>query len=315
MLCKVTATDVMLCCVVMCACAAADLLHGPMLGSQSSPAAQAAFFARQQQLLQMQQKMQLHAAAQQKMLSNLQQCQQQQAANLRMQAQLQAHAQALPNIFQSMQLSDVGTGNQQDTMLGMAGQAAAAQAQQQQMLFLNGFNSPVSMSMSPAQVAMNSGSIALSLAGAGVSATGSSSSGNMASMSGLHASYSMLGGQNSAPAMCSPSPIDVQYVPFFCSANSAPMASALMLQDSMGLQPSSLHMFSPSCGAIAKPANASAPQQQLFASDILNSSGNAVDSTVGGACMAGGAMPPAAFCSDPLLQGMGALSGLGSNTF
>lgn len=176
---------------------------------------------------------------------------------------------------------------------------------------------------------MNSGSIALSLAGAGVSATGgTSSSSNMASsMSGLHVSYGLMGAPTpgalahtaaaAATAMCSPSPLDVQYVPFFCSTNSAPMAAALMLQDSLGLQPASLQMISPSCTAIAKPAAATNTQQPLFGTEVFSSSGNAVDSTVGGACIntGAGAVPPAAFCSDPLLQSMGALSGLGSNTF
>lgn len=144
------------CNVCACACAVpcvlADLMHAPMLGGPgipaNSPAAQAAWLSRQQQLASVQQKMQLHAAAQQKMLSSLQQRQQQQAASLRMQAQLQAHAQALPSMFQHMQLSDVGAGNQQDTVIGMPGPQSPGQQPQQQMLFVNGFNAPV-VSMSP----------------------------------------------------------------------------------------------------------------------------------------------------------------------
>lgn len=315
-------------------------MHVPMLGAQpvptGSPAAQAEWLQRQQQFMQLQQQMQLQAAAQQKMLASLQQRQQSQGVNLRMHAQLQAHAQALPNMLQQLQLNDVGSGTQQDTLVPVQAGACVPglqSPQQQQVLMLNGLNAPVG-SIAPL-TAMQSGTLASPVACGAVSTSAgvSLSSTKGSSMSGYQGSYGLMcaptaGGLThsaaaAATATCSPSPLDMQYVPFFCSGAAAPM-TALMLQEAQGLQPGSLHMFNPSGAIVQNPighcqTTGSMQQQSMFA-EVLSSSASAVDSTVMGAgslSAAGGMTGPAAFCSDPVLQGMGSgpLTGLAPGGF
>jgi hypothetical protein len=303
-------------------------MHVPLLGMQSvptgNPAAQAEWMQRQQQLMQLQQQMQLQAAAQHKVLANLQQQRQQhQAANLRMHAQLQA--QALPNVLQQLQLNDIGSGAQ-DTMSPVQALPGLGSSQQPpHMLVLNGLSS------------MHSGNLACSAAG-GVSASAAGASMSLSSNVGSGSSFTACYGlpmgmpgtsgglSNSAAAAamatCSPSPLDTQYVPFFCSSSSAPM-TALMLQEAHGLQAGRLQMFSPSGAIINNPVRANSMQQQaVFGAEVLSSSANAVDSTaLGPGCNVGaGAMAgPAAFCSDPMLQsigiGSGPLAGFAQNAF
>jgi hypothetical protein len=294
--------------------AGAGVMLGPQCVPAGNPAAQAAWLQRQQQLMQLQQQVQLQAAAQQNMMASLQR--QQQAVNLRVQAQLQAHVQALPHVYEQLQLSDISSGNQQDS-LGAAQAMPGRQSphQQQHVLAFNGLNAP-GRALSPAAVMQTARIVspAASTMARTVSASGGSSlSSNMGSaMSGYHtgcgmASAPTIGGltpsaASAATAMCSPSPLDVQYVPFFCSGNAAPMATALMLQEAHGLQPGSLQMFSPSGSFVNNPVS-HAQQQSLFATELLSSSANAVDSTAMGT--AGVIAGPDAFCSDPFLQGMG----------
>lgn len=292
-----------------------------------NPAAQAAWLQRQQQLLQMQQQMQLQAAAQQKMLANLQQQRQHQMASLRVQAQLQAQAQALPTMLQQMQLNDINSSPQQpqqEVLVALPGLQGLNSPVQQPALMLSGLCTPT-MSLPPTASVSSSGMSLPSAAGsaaAGVGGSGgvSSLSSNMASTaSGLPAAYGMvagpmIGGLNctaavAATATCSPSPLDVQYVPFFCSGSAAPM-TALMLQDTHGLQASSLQMMSPSCytGLSNLTSASNAQQQSVFASELFSSSANVMDSSaVAGGNFSGavGAAAPVAFCSDPLLQGVG----------
>jgi hypothetical protein len=291
---------------------------GPQCVPAGNPAAQAAWLQRQQQLMQLQQQMQLQAAAQQKIMANLQQQRQQQAANLRVQAQLQAQAQALPNVYEQLQLNDVSSGNQQDS-LGLAQAMPGLQSphQQQHMRMFNGLNAHVG-ALSPASAMQSVCPVSGTMAGAVSANGGTSLSSNMgSSMSGYHMGYGMgsvptVGGLTqsaaaAATAACSPSPLDVQYVPFFCSGNAAPVATALMLQETHGLQPGSLQMFNPSGSIVNNPVS-NGQQQSLFAAELLSSSANAVDSTAmgtGNMSAAGVIAGPAAFCSDPVLQGMG----------
>lgn len=187
---------------------------GPQCMPAGNPAAQAAWLQRQQQLMQLQQQMQLQAAAQQKMMANLQQQRQQQAANLRVHAQLQAHAQALPNVLGQLQLSDVGSGNQQDSY-GPAQAMPGLQSPDQQQHVLV-FNAPVG-ALSPA-AAMQSARIASPVAGtmAGtVSANGGTSLSS--NMSGYHVGYGMgsaytVGGLTQSAAAASHSYVQRQPV-------------------------------------------------------------------------------------------------------
>lgn len=305
-------------------------MHAPLLGLQSvptgNPVAQAEWLRRQQQLMQLQQQMQLQAAAQQKALASLQQQRQQhQAASLRMHAHLQAHAQGLPSVLQQLQLNDIGSGVQQDTLSPVQGLPGLGSPQQQHMLVLNGLNS------------MQSGNLACSAAG-GMSGSAAGMSMSLSSNVGSGSSYTACYGlpmgmpgtsgglSNSAAAAamatCSPSPLDTQYVPFFCSGTSAPM-TALMLQEAHGLQAGRLQMFSPSGAIVNNPVSASSMQQHaVFGAEVLSSSANAVDSGAlgpGNVGSAGAMTGPAAFCSDTMLQGIGIgsgpLTGFGQNAF
>lgn len=283
-----------------------------MLGATSLPpggaAAQAAWLQRQQQLMQLQQQMQLQALAQQKMAAKLQRQQQ----NLQMHAQMQAQAQALPELLQQMQLEDMRNSFQQqqqsDTFAGLPGLS-------QQLLAYNGLKGSAGP-MSPA-VSMHSGSMTFTSPGAGhVVSGGTPLSGNTNSMSGMNTSFGMLAGSTAgglsqsaaaaATATCSPSPLDVQYVPFFGSGNPAAM-SALMLQEAQCLPASCLQMFTPSC-SYGYPASCGNAQQQFLsaAAEVLSSSANACDSTgMCGSMQTGlGGSAPAAYCSEPVLQGM-----------
>lgn len=315
--------------MALCVRAGADVLPllTPLTLPTGNPTAQAAWLQRQQQLLQMQQQMQLQAAAQQKMLANLQQqCQHQMAR--RVQAQLQAQAQALPTMLQQMQLKDINSSPQQpqqEVLVALPGLQGLNSPVQQPALMLSGLCTPT-MSLPPTASMSSSGmslGSAAGSAGAGVGGSGGVSSlsgNNMASAaSGLPAAYGMMagpmaGGLNctaavAATATCSPSPLDVQYVPFFCSGSAAPM-TALMLQDAQALQASSLQMMSPSCltGLSNLTSASNAQQQSVFASELFSSSANVMDSSaVAGGNFSGavGAAAPVAFCSDLVLQGWG----------
>jgi hypothetical protein len=300
--------------LVSCAHVGVDIM--PMMGATSLPpggvAAQAAWLQRQQQLMQLQQHMQLQALTQQKMAAKLQRQQQ----NLQMHAQMQAQAQALPDLLQQMQLEDVRNSFQQqqlsDTFAGMPGMS-------QQMLTFNGLKGSAGP-MSPA-LSMHSGSMTFTSPGAGhVVSGGTPLSGNttsMSGMSGMSTSFGMLAGSTAgglsqsaaaaATATCSPSPLDVQYVPFFGSGNS-PAMSAMMLQEAQCLPANCLQMLTPSCSYGHPAGCGSAQQQPLFAAaEVLSSSANACDSMHAGL----GGSAPAAYCSEPVLQGMGSW-GLGS---
>lgn len=316
--------------------AGTDVIHVPMLGAHSiptsNPAAQAAWLQQQQQLLRQQHHLQLQAAAQQKMLMQQQQ-QQRQAPSLRMHAQLQAQAQALPNMFGQMQLSDVGSSGQHAQQEALAAAAAAVAAgragaqqqqqqsqqhQQQHMLVYNSLSSP-----------MLSGNMLLAspaAGGAGMSGNallmdkdgGSSYSGynNATSNASLLASMQACGltqtAAATATATCSPSPLDVQYYPFFCAGTGAAPMSALMLQEAHSLQPSSLQMMSPSCPTVlnnlkSAAGNVIVPTSAFGAQELFSSSNaNALDSPAMAARgLAAAAAGPTAFCSDTLLQGLG----------
>jgi hypothetical protein len=259
--------------------------------------------------MQLQQQMQLQALAQQKMAAKFQRQQQ----NLQMHAQMQAQAQALPELLQQMQLEDMRNSFQQqqqqtDAFAGMPGLS-------QQLLAFNGLKGSAGP-MSPA-VSMHSGSMTFTSPGAGhVVSGGTPLSGNTSSMSGMNTSFGMLAGSTAgglsqsaaaaATATCSPSPLDVQYVPFFGSGNSGAM-SAMMLQEAQCLPTSCLQMYTPSCSYGYPASCGNVQQQSLFtAAEVLSSSVNACDSTgMCGSLQAGlGGSVPAAYCSEPVLQGM-----------